>query len=248
MNKKANDINSLILSHLDMVKIIAQKVMIKLPVSMELDDIIHSGVIGLIDAAHKYIPEKGVKFSTYASTRIRGAIIDELRNKDWASRNLRKKIKDLETLYEKLEMKLGRTPTSDEVAKELGVSLDEYHSILANSKGVALGVYRYDGNEQNLESGDLLTLNDMADNSPVATLEREEMKKLLLKFINELKDREKMVLQLHYVEELNLKEVGKILSLSESRISQIKTEAILKIRSKIKLNAQKNNVRENELL
>jgi RNA polymerase sigma factor for flagellar operon FliA len=239
-----------VLDNLKIVKIIASKIHARIPAGIELTDLVHTGVLGLIDAVRKYDPGKGTKFSTYASLRIRGAILDELRNLDWASRSLRQKIKEVENAFETLEMKLGRPPKEEEVAKSLVMSIPEFHKLLDESRGVGIGVFRISSeDEANIANGKMLKYY-AADNqeSPVLVLENEEMKKILAGFIKQLPEKEKVVLNLYYLEDLNLKEIGKIMDLTESRISQIRTAAILRLRGKITDMAKKHNVTDREIL
>lgn len=239
-----------VLDNLKIVKIIASKIHARIPSGIELTDLVHTGVLGLIDAVRRYDPTKGTKFSTYASLRIRGAILDELRNLDWASRSLRQKIKEVENAFETLEMKLARPPKEEEVAKSLHMSIPEFHKLLDESRGVGIGVFRISSeDEANIANGKMLKYY-AADNqeSPVLVLENEEMKKILAGFIKQLPEKEKVVLNLYYLEDLNLKEIGKIMDLTESRISQIRTAAILRLRGKIIDMAKKHNVTDREII
>ncbi len=239
-----------ILDNLKIVKIIASKIHSRIPQGIELEDLVHTGILGLIDAVRKYDPTKGTKFSTYASLRIRGAILDELRNLDWASRSLRQKIKEVEHAFDALEMQLGRPPEEEEVAKSLNLSIKEYHKLLDDSRGVAIGVFRIISDDESNMS-DVNQLKYQADeesNSPVFILEKREMKKLLARFMKELPEKEQLVLSLYYLEDLNLKEIGKIMELTESRISQIRTSAILRLRGKLKDMAGKSHVHVQEVL
>jgi RNA polymerase sigma factor for flagellar operon FliA len=239
-----------IIDHLHLVKLIALQFIAKLPPGIELNDLIHNGVIGLIDAVKKYDPGRGIKFATYASLRIRGAILDELRNLDWASRNHRQKIKDVEHAYEALEIKLGRPPKEEEVAESMSLSLEEFYKLLDESKGVGVGVFRYSAEDEGniADEKTWLFYSDEKSSSPVFQVEKSQMKQMMVKFINELPEKEKMVLNLYYSEELNLKEIGAALDLTESRISQIRTSAIIRLRGKIDSLAQKNKVHQQDVL
>lgn len=241
----------LILDHLRLVRIIALKIMARLPAGIELNDLVHTGIIGLIDAVKKFDPAKGVKFATYASLRIRGAILDELRNLDWATRTLRQKIKDMEGTFLQLEQQLGRPPTEEEVARSLDLELPAFHHMLDQAKGLGTGVYRHGGGEDEGELAGEQILSYTSDESggaPELTIEKEEMKKRLGAFIDELPEREKMVLGLYYVDDLNLKEIAAILNLTESRISQIRTAAILRLRGKIADMAARHRVSSRNVL
>ena len=225
----------LIEEHLPLVKIIALKIVSRLPAGIELNDLIHSGVIGLIDAASRFDPAKGVKFATYASVRVRGAILDELRDLDWASRSLRQKIKEVEGAMLILEGKLGRPPQEEEVAESLNMDSTEYRHLLDEAKGMQTGVYRIaEGGEGNVGDDQAIAYYaDETDRSPVMVLERGEMKRLLARMIDALPERERMVLGLYYQDDLNQKEIAAILGLTESRVSQIRSSAILRLRAKI---------------
>lgn len=239
-----------VLENLNIVKIIASKIYSRLPAGIELSDLVHTGILGLIDAVRKYDPTKGTKFSTYASLRIRGAILDELRNLDWASRSLRQKIKEVENAFEILEIQLGRPPKEEEVARSLHMSLQEFQKILDESKGVAIGVFRIAiEDEANISDGKMLKYYaDEENTSPVVQMEKEEMKKRLAGFIKTLPEKEKLVLSLYYLEDLNLKEIGKVMDLTESRISQIRSTAVLRLRAKLAELAKKDKVDVQEIL
>jgi RNA polymerase sigma factor for flagellar operon FliA len=239
-----------VLDNLKIVKIIASKIHSRIPYGIELEDLVHTGVLGLIDAARKYDRTRGTKFATYASLRIRGAILDELRNLDWASRSLRQKIKEVEFAFESLEMQLGRPPREEEVAESLHMSLSEFHKVLDESKGVGIGVFRISiEDESNItDTGMLRYFVDEDSASPVVVMEKEEMKRVLSRLLKELPEKEKMVLSLYYVDDLNLKEIGKIMDLTESRISQIRTSAVLRLRGKLAELAEKNKVTAREFI
>lgn len=239
-----------VLDNLNIVKIIAHKIHSRIPGGVELEDLVHTGVLGLIDAARKYDSTKGTKFATYASLRIRGAILDELRNLDWASRSLRQKIKEVENAFENLEIKLGRPPAEEEVAESLHMSIVEFHKLLDESRGVGIGVFRISvEDESNITDTRMLKyFTDEESPSPVLVLEKEEMKKILARIMKQLPQKEKLVLSLYYIDDLNLKEIGKILDLTESRISQIRTSAILRLRAKLAEMAERNKVTAQEFL
>lgn len=239
-----------VLDNLHIVKIIASKLHSRIPFGIELDDLVHTGILGLIDAVKKFDPSKGTRFSTYASLRIKGAILDEMRNMDWASRSLRQKIKEVESAFNDMERKLGRPPKEEEVAESLNMSLDGFQKLLGESRGVGIGVFRFVPDEEgNIPDEHMLSyFNDVENNSPAITLEKEEMKAMIAQFMDELPEKEKLVLSLYYIDDLNLKEVGKVMELSESRISQIRTTAILRLRSKLAEVAQQNDVASVDVL
>lgn len=239
-----------VLNNLHIVKIIASKLYARIPSGIELEDLVHIGVLGLIDAVERYDPAKGTRFATYASLRIRGAILDELRNLDWASRSLRQKIKEVENAYETMEMKLGRPPDEDEVADSLSMSLPEFHKLLNESRGVGIGVFRLPAqDEANITDEEMLSYYmDEHSTSPALMMEKNEMKEMITGFIKSLPQKEQLVLSMYYLDDLNLKEVGKIMNLTESRISQIRSTAILKLRSRLAEVAQRNRVQTREVL
>ncbi len=239
-----------VLNHLHIVKIIASKLYARIPSGIELEDLVHTGVLGLIDAVGRYDPAKGTRFATYASLRIRGAILDELRNLDWASRSLRQKIKEVGNVYEAMEMKLGRPPNEDEVADSLNMSMPEFHKLLSESRGVGIGVFRMPTQDE-ANITDEVMINyymDEHSTSPDLMMEKSEMKAMIADFIKELPQKEQLVLSMYYLDDLNLKEVGKIINLTESRISQIRTSAIFRLRAKLAEVAQRNRVQIRELL
>ena len=239
-----------VLNHLHIVKIIACKLYARIPPGIELEDLVHTGVLGLIEAVGRYDPSKGTRFDTYASLRIKGAILDELRNLDWASRNLRQKIKEVENAYETMEMKLGRPPNEDEVADNLNMPLPEFHKLLNKSRGVGIGVFRMPNqDEANITDEEMLSyyLDEHAA-SPDLMMEKSEMKEMIAGFIKNLPQKEQLVLNMYYLDDLNLKEVGKTMDLTESRISQIRTSAILKLRAKLDQVAKKNQVKTRAVL
>lgn len=248
MNQK--EYQQLVLDHLPTVKIIALKIAARLPAGIEFADLIQSGVVGLLNAAARFDPGRGTKFATYASPRIRGAILDELRNLDWASRNLRQKIKDVETVFQVLEKELSRPPSEEEAAARLGMEKDDFLRLLDDARGVGTGVYRMPAADgDSLDEGRLVRIDCSGpESAPPQVLENEEMKKILSGFISALPERERTVLALYYQDDLNLKEIARVLDLTESRISQIRTAAIIRLRGKIAEIARNQQVTEREVL
>ena len=223
----------LIVHYSPLVKYVAGRVASGLPQSVDQGDLVSYGIFGLIDAIDKFDTGRGIKFETYAITRIKGAIIDELRSLDWVPRSVRTKARRVEQAYASLEHRLLRTPTDAEVALEMGISKRELQEVFTQISFVGLlaldEVLGGDGQAQTL--GD--TLPDKGE-SPVSAFEGEEMKRALAAAINRLGDREKMVLTLYYYEGLTLAEIGKVLGVTESRVCQIHTKAVLQLRSRIK--------------
>jgi RNA polymerase sigma factor for flagellar operon FliA len=226
----------LILHYSPLVKYVAGRVGVGLPPNIEQADLVSYGIFGLIDAIEKYDLERAIKFETYAINRIRGAIIDELRSIDWIPRSVRSKAREVEKAYQALEGKLQRTPTEAEVAGEMGVALDDLHTIFSQVSFVnviALDELLHAGGEK----GDKVTLGDTLEDTkaddPVALFESEETKYVLSKAINTLPEREKIVVTLYYYEGLTLAEIGKVLGVTESRICQMHTKAVLQLRAKL---------------
>lgn len=219
-----------------LVRFIAEKIAARLPASVELDDLISSGVIGLMDAIKKYNPKMENKFKTYAEFRIRGAILDELRAQDWVPRSVRDKAKKLERAYQRLERELERHPTEDEVARELSLSRDEYHQYLDDVKSVSLvSLEELAQFHNSLDRKNLYNLYQQSKSvSPFTALTSKKMKNVILEAINSLPEKQKLVLSLYYYEELNLKEIGQVLAVTESRVSQLHSSAIVRLKMKLK--------------
>ena len=226
----------LILHYSPLVKYVAGRVSVGLPANVEQADFVSSGVFGLIDAIEKFDPERAIKFETYAISRIRGAIIDELRALDWIPRSVRQKARAVERAYATLEVALRRTPNDPEVAAEMGIPLDDLHTIfsqLSLANVVALDELTHGGGEGSDRVSLLDTLEDPAADNPVEVAESRELRRLLARAINTLPDREKTVVSLYYYEGLTLAEIGQVLGVTESRVSQIHTKAVLQLRAKL---------------
>ncbi len=221
----------LILEYADLIKYVAGRLSIYFGSNVEYDDLVGYGVFGLIDAIDKFDITKGVKFETYASLRIRGSIIDSIRELDWVPRSLRKKSKDLEKVYSELENELGHTATDEQVAMKMGISVDELNRTL-QEVNMSTMISLEDYLEQNYETGFDLVNND-EDRIPEKRIELTEIKDILAESIDKLPEKEKMVVTLYYFEELTLKEISAIMKVSESRISQLHTKAILRMRAKL---------------
>jgi len=220
----------LILEHLPQVKLIARRIHERLPGSVSLDDLISTGVIGLIAAIDRYDATHDVKLKTYAEYKIRGAILDSLRGLDWAPRQQRRRSKLIEASIASLEQQYQRTPTEDEIAAHLGLSVAEYQNWLSEARGLTLGSLENAGTEE--EGCDLLRyLADKDEHWPSQILERAELERLLAEAIEKMPKLERTVLALYYYEEMTLREIAKIVDLHESRISQLKSQAVLRLRS-----------------
>lgn len=225
----------LILHYSPLVKFVAGRVAAGLPQNIEQADLVSYGIFGLIDAIDKFDPERGFKFETYAISRIKGAIIDELRSIDWVPRSIRSKARSIERAYSKLENELMRTPGDAEVADELDMTEPELAQTLSQISFVglvALDELLTVGGER---SGGATMGDTVADwaHDPVAAFESDEMKHVLADAINRMPDRERLVLTLYYYEALTLSEIGDVLGVTESRVCQIHTKAILQLRSRL---------------
>jgi RNA polymerase sigma factor for flagellar operon FliA len=221
---------------LPLVKYIAGRLAIGLPRSVEVDDLINAGVVGLIEAYRNFDVEKGVKFETYASLRIRGAILDELRGMDWVPRSTRARSREIERAIARLEGELGRSPTEPELAAGLGVEMADYYQMMDDVSSAALlsldETSYGDDDDRPVPLMDTLRAHDQPN--ALAALEREEMRDLLADSLGQLSEQERLVVALYYYEELTLKEIGQVLDLSESRVSQLHTKAVLSLRAKLR--------------
>ena len=226
--------DKLIVHYSPLVKYVAGRVSVGLPQNIEQADLVSYGVFGLIDAIEKFDPERNIKFETYAIARIKGAIIDELRSIDWVPRSVRAKARSVEKAYATLEASLLRTPTDAEIAKEMDISEGELQTIFNQISFV--GLVALDEMLSGGERGESTTLGDTIPDKgegPVAAYEVEEMKQILAGAISRLGDREKLVLMLYYYEGLTLAEIGEVLGVTESRVCQIHTKAVIQLRSRM---------------
>lgn len=225
----------LILEYAPLIKFIAQKIAVRLPSNIEFDDLVSSGVIGLMDAIDKYDPTRDNKFKTYAEFRIRGAILDELRAQDWVPRSVREKAKQLERAHIRLEQQLGRMPTEDEITAELKITKDEYYDLLNQVKSVSILSLDEAGSFNSSDRKSILSLLESCKiPSPIAQLNLKAVKEVVTKAIESLPEKQRLVLSLYYYEDLNLKEIGDVLDVTESRVSQLHTQAILWLRRKLR--------------
>lgn len=225
----------LILEYAPLIKFIAQKIAVRLPSNIEFDDLVSSGVIGLMDAIDKYDPSRDNKFKTYAEFRIRGAILDELRAQDWVPRSVREKAKQLERAHVRLEQQLGRMPTEDELTEELKISKEEYFELLNQVKSVSILSLDEAGSFNSSDRKSILSLLESCKiPSPITQLNLKGVKEVVTKAIESLPEKQRLVLSLYYYEDLNLKEIGDVLDVTESRVSQLHTQAILWLRRKLR--------------
>ncbi|MCH5268074.1 MAG: FliA/WhiG family RNA polymerase sigma factor [Lachnospiraceae bacterium] len=221
----------LIIEYAGLVKIVAGRLGMYLGYTVEYDDLVGYGIFGLIDAIDKYELTKGVKFETYASLRIRGAILDQIRKMDWIPRTIRQKQKKLETAMQELEKRLGRTATNEELATELEIPVEELEELVNQTSLtslVSLDEYLEQGSEVRVEAG-----NQPRFEQPEQVMERQELKRILAEAIDTLTEKEQRVIAFYYFEELTLKEISKILEVSESRVSQLHTKALKKMKERL---------------
>ena len=219
-----------------MIKYVANRIAMRLPPHIEVDDLISVGVLGLMDAISKYDSSRGAKFKTYAEFRVRGAILDELRAMDWVPRSIRQKASNVDKVVQKLQAKLSRSPEDEEVAEEMGISLDQFHDTLNETKSIPvfsledLGIAKESGEQQSL----LDCLAGKADADPQTQIRLIELKEIIAKAIDALPEKERLMVSLYYYEELTMKEIGAVLEITESRVSQIHSKAVYRLRTKLK--------------
>ncbi|MBT4763073.1 MAG: FliA/WhiG family RNA polymerase sigma factor [Bdellovibrionaceae bacterium] len=224
----------LIMEYAPLIKFIAQKIAIRLPSNIELDDLISSGVIGLMDAIEKYDPTRDNKFKTYAEFRIRGSILDDLRAQDWVPRSVRDKAKMLDRAQIKLESELGRMVTIEEITDKLDISVEEYHDLVNQVRPVSVLSVDDTTTYSNMDKKSILNILEGCQlNDPLNQLNVKAMKDVVAKAIEDLPERQRLVLSLYYYEDLNLKEIGQVLRVTESRVSQLHAQAISRLRAKL---------------
>jgi RNA polymerase sigma factor for flagellar operon FliA len=220
--------------YLHLVKYVAGRISVNLPPNVELSDLINDGVLGLLDAIEKYDDARGVKFETYAITRINGAILDALRSLDWVPRAVRQRARELERAHQELEVELGRTPTDDEVAARLGLSRREYDALLRRVRGTAItSLEEALPNERGYE----VQIRDMLrdeDQDVFAEVERQEVREMLVRAVEQLPRQERIVIRLYYFEGQTLKDIKQVLGVSESRVSQIHAQAVVRLRQRLR--------------
>ena len=219
--------------HMPLVRRIAHHMIAKLPPNVELDDLIQVGLIGLTDALTRYEVTQGVQFETFASQRIRGAMLDELRGGDWMSRGARKSQKDIEQAMHRVEQRLGRSPLESEIAAELGMQLDEYQSLLGKVRGTQLVCLE----DMSGDDGDDDFLDrhvGSEDHNPLAQLQDQRMRMALVEAIKNLPEREQYVMSMYYEHDMNLKEIAAVLGVTESRVCQLHSQSIARLRAKLR--------------
>jgi RNA polymerase sigma factor for flagellar operon FliA len=234
-SKVAKD--KLLAEYAGLVKYIAERVGYTLPRSVDKQDLVSCGILGLIKAVETFDPNKEIKFETFASHKIRGAILDELRALDWVPRSVRQKTKFIQRAYSELEEKLGRSPYDDEVCAHLGVSSDEFEKMLSDSAPITVfsidATFSKDSESREMSISE--TIEDTNTDNPLQILGYEEVKRVLKEAIMTLPEKEKLVIALYHFEELTLKEIGVVLGITESRVSQIHSKVMLKLRSRLQI-------------
>lgn len=226
--------DEIIIEYAPLIKYIAQRIASRLPSNVELDDLISCGVIGLMDAIEKFDPSRDNKFKTYAEFRIRGSILDELRAQDWVPRSVREKAKLVERAYAKIEAAQGRPATDEEMCSELGVNQEEFYDLLNKAKSVS--VLNID-DSASFNKGDkklIAGLEDDRNSNPFHAVANKGSRDKIKEGIAQLPEKQRLVLSLYYYEDLNLKEIGQVLNVTESRVSQLHTQAIMKLKVKLK--------------
>ncbi|MDR1063837.1 MAG: RNA polymerase sigma factor FliA [Azoarcus sp.] len=225
------DTDSLVASYAPLVKRIAYQMMSRLPASVEVEDLVQNGMMGLLEALNRFEEGMGAQFETYAAQRIRGAMLDGLREADWAPRSARRDMRRIETAIRELEQKNGRSPSETELAAHLGMPLPEYQRMLQDARGHQL-VYFEDFSSDDGEDFLERHLGETGAN-PLELLENADIRTRLVKAIGELPEREKMVMALYYDEDLNLREIGEVLGVTESRVSQLHSQAVARLRAQM---------------
>jgi len=227
--------NELILTYTPLIKYIATRLAARLPAQVSLDDLISCGIIGLIDAINKFDVSKNVQFKTYAEFRVKGAMLDELRALDWVPRSIRRKTTDLEKAYADIEKQKGRPATDEEVAQNMGLSLDDFYKLLDETKSVSfmdIEFLRQKATETNDPT--LAETFAMDDNDPFTAINLAQIRELIAGAISDLPEKEKLTVSLYYQDELTMKEIGEVLGYTESRISQMHSKAMYRLRTKLK--------------
>ncbi|WP_374594039.1 RNA polymerase sigma factor FliA [Aquabacterium sp.] len=227
------DIDSLLKQYSPLVRRLAHQMIAKLPANVEIDDLIQVGMIGLTDALTRFDAEQGVQFETFATQRIRGAMLDELRGADWMSRGTRKQQREIEAAVHRLEQRLGRAPVESEIAKEMSISLTEYQELLGKVRGTQL-IYLEDMSGDDGDS-DFLDRHVTSDGSdPLSLLSDHKMRAALVEAIKALPEREQYVMSMYYEQDMNLKEIAAVLGVTESRVCQLHSQSIARLRVKLR--------------
>ncbi len=229
---KSPNQGDLVKQYVPLVKRIAYHLMVRLPASVEVDDLIQVGLIGLMDAIGRFDGNQGAQFESYATQRIRGAMLDDLREADWLPRHIRQKSRQIEASISRLEQRLGRTPSEGEISKEMGLPLDDYQSMLGDVKGNQLLYYEDFTDEDSSDFLERYLVDNVSD--PLSLLHDEGFRRGLIDAIDDLPEREKNLMGMYYEQDMNLKEIGAVMGVSESRVCQLHSQAVARLRAKMK--------------
>jgi RNA polymerase sigma factor for flagellar operon FliA len=222
-----------LLEHLPMVRFLARRIHERLPQHVDIEDLVSAGVVGLMDAFSKFNPDKKVQFRSYAQFRIRGAILDSLRTLDWSPRELRRKGRAVESAIQVVTARLGHAPNENEVAAEMGMGLEEYQQLLGDLKGLEIGTLHVERNEDSGEE-ELAYVPGRPEEDPLFCCLRKELEERLAESIQNLPDRERLVMSLYYYEEMTMREIGLALGVVESRVSQVHASAVAHLRAALR--------------
>jgi RNA polymerase sigma factor for flagellar operon FliA len=231
--KDAEERERLLLEHLPQVKYIARRIHDRLPAQVPLDDLIHAGVVGLIDAVEKFDPRKNVQLRSYAKFRIRGAILDSLREMDWSPRHLRRQARRIEEAHRDLKLRLGRVASEPELAKEVGMSLEDFQHLLGELRGLDLGSLQAESRDPQAEEEVVSYRPGGTDKDPFFLCLNGEIRSHIATALEDLDEKQKQVVTRYYLEELTMKEVGVVLGVGESRVSQIHSSAMVRLRARL---------------
>ena len=233
MAKQASSQEEQITKYAPLVKRIAYHMMARLPASVEVDDLIQVGLIGLMDAVSRFDGSQGAQFESYATQRIRGAMLDELREADWLPRHVRQKSRQIETAIHTLQQRLGKPPTEKEISEELGMPIDQYQGMLNDVKGSQLLYYEDFSDDESADFLERYLVDGSSD--PLALLEDEGFRASLIEAIHTLPERERSMMGMYYEQDMNLKEIGVVLGVSESRVCQLHSQAVARLRAQLKV-------------
>ncbi|MBF0274822.1 MAG: FliA/WhiG family RNA polymerase sigma factor [Nitrospinae bacterium] len=227
--------NKLIVEHAQLVKYAALRIIVRVPPNIQLDELISAGTMGLIDAIDKFDESKDVQFKTYAEFRIRGAILDELRALDWVPRTVRQKATLVSKTYAKLERELNRPVEDEEMAEELDITVDEFYKMLRDAAGISIVNFEdLGGSDKDGDDRDIYDcLADTNSNDPETEIKLKQIREIIAETIDTLPEKEKILISLYYYEELNMKEIGEVMGITESRVSQLHSKAALRLRARL---------------